>query len=102
MSTLVEYPLRLSETAYAEVAYRTNRGRLTEYSIALMTKHGGLWHTVRVYDNAHGLHDIHRHTLTGGKQRAETFHHGSAGEAYRAALREVRAGYEEMIAGWLS
>ena len=44
----------------------------------------------------------HRHTLSGGKQRAEVFHHGSASEAYNAAWHAVEAGHEEMIAAWLT
>jgi hypothetical protein len=101
MSPLVEYPLLLSDTAYAEVTYVTEHGTLTRYSVVLIAWHDGNWHTVRVYDNAHDAHDMHRHTLSAGKHPAERFHSGTPGEAFRAALESLNAGYMEMIAGWL-
>jgi hypothetical protein len=52
------------------------------------------WHTVRVYDNAYGRNEMHRHTLT------EVFHEDSFAEAMRAAREAVLAGYGTMIEGW--
>jgi hypothetical protein len=101
MSPQNAYPRSLSHTAYAHVEYQTERGELTRYSVTLVASKDGAWHTVRVYDNAHGRHDMHRHTISGGKQPAETFHYGTASEAFNEALAAVDAGYEEMIAGWL-
>ena len=69
--------------------------------MTLVARHAGIWQTIRVYDNAHGPNDLHRHTLTGGKEPAVTFHHGTASEALQAALASIDAGYEEMIVGWL-
>src|SRR5215212_11771301 len=82
------------------VKYTTERGELTTYSVTLLAWHGDGWQTVRVYDNAHGENEMHRHTLSGGKQRAELFHHGTASEAYLDARRAVEDGYGEMISGW--
>jgi len=82
--------------------FTTRQGRLTAFSVILVTWHAGAWHTVRVYDNRHGQNEMHRHTLSGGKQPAETFHHGTASEAHTMAWRAVEAGYREMIAGWLT
>src|SRR5687768_6298751 len=102
MSPLTEYDRRLTDTAYVHVAYLTQHGALTRYQVVLVAWHAEAWRTVRVYDNAHGVHDMHRHTLSGGKQPAETFHHGTSSEAFNAALLTVSNGFEEMIAGWLS
>jgi hypothetical protein len=44
------------------------------------------------YD-VHGRHDMHRHTLSGGKQRAETAHYGTAEEARTAAEKAIKHGY---------
>jgi hypothetical protein len=65
-----------------------------------MVEEGERLRTVRVYDNAHGVHDMHRYNQAGEKQPAEVLHHGSASEALQSALRSVRDGYREMIESW--
>lgn len=71
------------------------------YSVVLIADRGNDdWGTVRVYDNRHGQHDMHRHTFSGDKRGAEEFHHGTPKEAQEAALNEVKSSWEEMIAGW--
>jgi hypothetical protein len=94
------YRLSLSAPAEVVVRFLTERGRVLNYSIALVALHENQWHTVRVYDNRHGQNEMHRHILTGGKQPAETFYAGEFGEAMRAARSEVLAGYERMIEAW--
>lgn len=56
--------------------------------------------TVRVYDGAHGVNQMHRHDRAGKKASAETFHAGTLGEGMRAAIAAVRSGYQEMIEAW--
>ena len=102
MSPSTEYVRGLSDTAYAEVRYATERGTLTRYSVTLVARHDGEWRTIRVYDNAHGRNDMHRHTLSRGKEPAVTFHQGTASEAFQAALESIDRGYEEMVIGWLT
>ena len=103
MSHETTYVRRIvADVADFVVHLRTERGRLERYAITLRVNYAGAWHAVRGYDNAHGRHDMHRHTLSGGKQPAETFHHGTPSEAFNAARQEILRGYEEMIAGWLS
>ena len=70
------------------------------YAVVLLALHEGRWHAVRVYDNAHGQNEMHRHTLTGGKQAAEPFHLGESGEAMRDAREAVLSGYATMIESW--
>jgi hypothetical protein len=101
MSPRFGYQRTLSHIAYAEVAYTTERGALTTYSVTLVALRRDDWQTVRVYDNAHGVNDMHRHTISEGKRPAETFHYGTPSDAFNAALEMVDARYEEMIAGWL-
>lgn len=62
--------------------------------------HAGEWHTVRVYDNAHGGTRMHRHTLTGAKQTAEATTTDETGEAMRAARDEILSGYETIVEAW--
>src|SRR3954454_23952393 len=100
MSPTTRYQHELErDWAYLSVEFETRRGKLVEYRIVLIALHRGEPATVRVYDNVHGQHEMHRHTLSEGKQRGEIVHHGTAREAAAAAERAIREGYEEMIAG---
>jgi hypothetical protein len=90
----------LSVEAAIDVHFVTDRSGVTDYAIVLLVREDGAWVAVRVYDNAHGNHDMHRYNRDGVKQAAETFHHGSAGEAMRSVLEAVRGGYSEMIESW--
>jgi hypothetical protein len=56
--------------------------------------------TVRVYDGAHGVNDMHRPDHAGEKAPAASFHAGTLGEGMRAAIIAVRIGYKEMIEVW--
>ena len=94
------YRLRFSHEAELVVWFLTERGRVVSYAVVVLALHEGEWHPVRVYDNAHGRHEVHRHTLTAGKQPADTFHEGGPAEAMRAARDEVLAGYARMIEAW--
>lgn len=95
------YRLRLSEGASLVVWFVTERTRVLSYAIVLLAYEAGDWHTVRVYDNAHGEHEMHRYTARGGKQPAEpVIRGGDAGDAMRAARDEVMGGYERMVEGW--
>jgi len=78
----------------------TERGKVMGYSVVLLVLREGDWHTVRVYDNAHGANEMHRYTLAECKQAAEPVHAGEPGEAMRATRDEVLAGYEKMLEAW--
>jgi hypothetical protein len=101
MSPRFEHTDELDWNVRRVAKYTTERGELTSYSVTLLARLSGRWQTVRVYDNAHGVNEMHRHTLSEGKQAAEVFHSGTASEAYNQARDAVADGYEEMIAGWL-
>jgi hypothetical protein len=94
------YRLQLAGNAELVVWFLTERASVISYSVVLLALHEGAWHTVRVYDNAHGANEMHRYTVAGGKQPAEPVHAGEAGEAMRSARDEVLAGYEKMIEAW--
>lgn len=80
----------------------TTRGReVTDYAVVLtVDDDDGEPRTVRVYDGAHGVNDMHRHDHHGEKEPAETFHAGTLGEGMRAAITAVRTGHKEMIDAW--
>lgn len=82
----VGYRILLAVAAMLSVWFVTDRDEVLEYAIVLLVEQDGRWRTARVYDNAHGHNDMHRYTLTGGKQPAESFQStADAGEAMRAA-----------------
>lgn len=78
------------------------RGReVMDYAVVLAVDDGaGEAVTVRVYDGAHGVNDMHRHDRSGEKAPAEMFHAGTLGEGMRVAITAVRTGYKEMIDAW--
>ncbi len=82
------------------VRFTTNRREIVNYSVILAVDDEDGAATVRVYDGAHGVNDMHRHDRRGGKAPAETFHAGTLGEGMRAAITAVRIGYKEMIDAW--
>jgi len=98
----ISYRMPLSNQAELLVWFVTERGAVISYSVVLVAQHQGAWHTIRVYDNAHGRNEVHRHTLAGGKQQAEPFLPGDFGQAMRVARGEVLAGYEKMVEAWRS
>lgn len=55
---------------------------------------------IRLYDGAHGVNEMHRHTRAAGKQRASEFHRGTLGDGMRAAIAEIESSYRTMIEGW--
>jgi len=83
------YRLPLSNQAELLVWFVTERGAVISYSVVLVAQHQGAWHTIRVYDNAHGRNEVHRHTLAGGKQPAEPF--SPASSARRCAPPGARS-----------
>ncbi|MBK5219310.1 MAG: hypothetical protein JJE35_05950 [Thermoleophilia bacterium] len=79
----------------------TSEGReITDYAVVLLLKRRNATETIRVYDGAHGHNEMHRYSRNGGKQPGAPFHSGTLGEGMRGAIKEVEAGYREMIEGW--
>jgi hypothetical protein len=82
------------------VEFATRGREVVGYVVVVTTRRDGRVHTVRVYDSAHGVNEMHRYTHAGGKQPAEVFHRGTLGEGMRAATEQVKHGYRVMIEGW--
>jgi hypothetical protein len=96
------YKSVLDGTVLMHVEYKTEpRGPdVVDYSVVLVVEVDGRKETVRLYDGAHGENELHRYTRDGGKQAAEVFDRGTLGEGMRAAIEEIRRGYNEMIDAW--
>jgi hypothetical protein len=67
------------------VSFTTRRREITDYAVLLTFEFEGEVHTVRLYDGAHGINEMHRYTRAAGKQPAEIFHSGTLGEGMREA-----------------
>jgi hypothetical protein len=72
---------------------------LRQYAVMLQVMRDGHWATIRLYDNAHGQHEMHRYRLN-EKQPAETFHHGEPREACPAAILELKDQWQAIVEGW--
>jgi hypothetical protein len=83
-----------------DVRFLRRRSEVLSYVVVLLARESGELKAVRVYDNSHGDHDMHRYNREGVKRAAETFHRGSASDALRIAIDAVRSGYGEMIESW--
>ena len=82
------------------VEFTTREREVIDYAVVLTVDDEDGAATVRVYDGAHGVNDMHRHDRSGEKAPADTFHPGTLGEGMRAAITAVRTGYKEMIDAW--
>jgi hypothetical protein len=83
------------------VEFSTRGREVIDYAVVLtVDDEDGEAATVRVYDGAHGVTEMHRHDRAGEKAPAESFHAGTLGEGMRAAIVAVRTGYKEMIDAW--
>jgi hypothetical protein len=71
-----------------------------DYAVVLVVKEQERSETVRVYDGAHSVNELHRYTRKDGKQKAEIFHSGTLGAGMRAAINEIERNYRSIIEGW--
>ncbi|MDX6652463.1 MAG: hypothetical protein QOJ38_1244 [Solirubrobacterales bacterium] len=96
-----DFEIEEEPDVHLRVSFRTDRtGLVVSYSLVLIALRDGGWQTVRVWDNAHGVNEMHRYTRTGGKQRGEIFYRGDFGAAMRVAHAEALAAYRAMIESW--
>jgi hypothetical protein len=82
------------------VEFTSRRRNITDYTVLLTVEREGETPTVRLYDGAHGINEMHRYTRAGGKQPAEVFHHGTLGEGMREATKQIKSTYQSMIEAW--
>jgi hypothetical protein len=87
------YRITLGWGVVVVVQWVTNRREVMDYSVVLAVGEGAETHTVRVYDGAYGVNELHRSTRSGGKAAAEIFHRGTLGAGMRAALAKAVARY---------
>jgi hypothetical protein len=83
------------------VEFTAHRREIVDYAVVLtLDEQDERQATVRVYDAAHGVNEMHRYDRAGQKAPAEPFHAGTLGEGMRTAITASRTGYKEMIDAW--
>jgi hypothetical protein len=97
-----DYVLALDDDLGIRVAveFKTRGREVIDYAVVLVRGSGSTAETIRVYDGAHSLNEMHRYTSSTGKQPGTPFHSGTLGEGMRAAIDEIKGGYREMIEGF--
>ena len=85
-----------------DVLIRFSRsGRPIErYAVVLLILRGSEWQTVRLFDNHHGSHHMHRYNLNGGKQPAEVVHPGPTNAAVATAIDHLKTRWEAIVEPW--
>jgi hypothetical protein len=71
-----------------------------EYAITLIARREGVWHSVRVFDNAHQPEEHHEHIYIGGEKQPPIVTHGPVNEAMRAAEIKLVRGFSDIVDAW--
>ena len=74
---------------------------LERYAIMLQLRIGGRWQTIRLFDNAHGAHDMHRYTGS-QKQAAERFAEGAVNDIAPRAINYLIGHWKAIADSWRS
>lgn len=74
---------------------------LERYAVMLQLRIDGRWQTIRLLDNAHGDHDMHRYTGA-EKQPAERFAEGAVNAVAPEAIRYLIDHWEAIAESWKS
>lgn len=74
---------------------------LERYAVMLQVLRDGAWCTIRLFDNAHGAHDMHRYRRS-DKQGAEQFFDGEPREALPAAIMHLKRHWQAIVETWES
>jgi myo-inositol catabolism protein IolC len=86
--------------AWRHVRFLIEVRDVIDYAVVLLVEEQEQSETVRVYDGAHGVNELHRYTRKDGKQAAEIFYGGTLGMGMRAAIDEIERNYRSIIEGW--
>ena len=65
------YRYELDLDTAIDVRFLAQRDEVVSYAVVLLVEEEDDWRAVRVYDNAHQIHDMHRYNRSGEKQTAD-------------------------------
>jgi hypothetical protein len=86
-------------SADARIYVETEGRPFDRYVVALQLLRNGRWQTIRLLDNAHGEHDLHRYTGS-AKQPAERFMQGTPQKVLPQAIRYLTEHWEAIARSW--
>jgi hypothetical protein len=92
--------LNLADGVFLYVEFRTIRRDVVQYSLVLVLKTPQATETIRVYDAAHGINEMHRYGQDDGKRQGVRFHSGTLGEGMRTAIEAIKRDFQQMVEGW--
>lgn len=74
----------------------------TQYAISLEahSEETGSFETIRLFDNAHGAHEMHRFRPGTGKMPGEIFFHGNTNAAIPAAIDLLKRDWQEIVVAY--
>lgn len=88
-------------SAVARILIELEGRPLERYAVMLQLQIAGRWQTIRLLDNAHGDHDMHRYT--GAEKRpAERFAEGAVNAVAPEAIRYLIDHWEAIAESWKS
>ena len=91
-----EFELRLSEKDQARVLFRTEKGRVSKFTIQLERKNKK-WSPIVRFDTAH--RKVHKHTFRpGGTQEITKLEFADYNQAFTYIYQYVRLHWKEMVA----
>lgn len=71
--------------------YFESRGpKVIDYSLVLLLESDGHTETIRIYDSAHEVNEMHRYSRDKGKQDGVVFNRATLGEGMRAAMKDIK------------
>lgn len=71
-----------------------------EYAITLIVQRDGVWHTVRVFDNAHDPDEHHEHAYIGAEKQPPVVTVGPVNEAMHAAEAKLLRDFFVIVSTW--
>jgi hypothetical protein len=71
-----------------------------KYSIVLVVRREGCWHTVRTFDNSHAVEEHHEHRYRGNEKRPPIVTYGPVNVAMSAADKKLRQSWEAIVRSW--
>jgi hypothetical protein len=92
---------RISLAEDVEIVVERSSQHPVVYAIMLIARRDDQWHTVHMFDNAHGVTDHHEHRYIGAnKQDPAITHHGSINDAMGAALVKLQEQWADIVGEW--
>lgn len=88
-------------SANARILIELEGRPLERYAVMFQLQIQGRWQTIRLFDNAHGDHDMHRYTGS-EKQPAERFSEGAVNAVAPEAIRYLIDHWEAIAESWKS